>query len=54
MTVLGDSSKKECVEVAVLALVTDLADNLEKVTGSLCVLGSRSIPLFNNGVLRTN
>jgi len=54
VTVLGDSSNRGNVEVAVLVLVTDSADNLEKVTHSLCVLVSKSIPLLSNGVLRTN
>ena len=54
VTDLGDSGNRGDVEVAVLVLVTDSADNLEKVTHSLCVLVSRSIPLLNNSVLRTN
>lgn len=54
VTVLGGSGNRGDVEVAVLVLVTNSADNLEKITHSLCILVSRSVPLFNNDVLRTN
>lgn len=45
---------KEGTEVAVLVLISDFADNLEKVIRSLSDLLFRSIPLTNSGVLRTN
>lgn len=54
VTVLGGSGSRGDVEVAVLVLVTNSADNLEKIAHSLCILVSRSVPLFNNDVLRTN
>lgn len=51
VTDLGDSGNRGDIAVAVLVLVTDSADNLEEVTRR--VLISRSIPLVNNGVLKT-
>lgn len=54
MTVPGDSGNRGDVEVVVLVLVRDSADNLEKGTHSLSLLASRSIPLLNSGVLKRN
>lgn len=54
MTVFEDSNYKGGTEVAVPVLISDFADNLEKVTCSLSDLLFRSIPLTNSGVLRTN